>query len=338
MVGRSASALIKRAQMLAAKVACLHAVSEPSWERSRGQIDNVPSRLENESTARNAGLARDMVSRGRGVAYAQTVVQVTARKELTPAEVGERMAGGWGCAAQRLRSSRWPQLECKYLQTNPSEDAMVTKRADRKTPDGHTHRIGGELLGKGMERRQKLQTMINSRPRHARNDLLPTMELQTLAITDLKMPEHMVPKLDPGHIEEVANIIQPMGFSGDQGRARRPLDLTANASSPPTRAPPHPPQTPVQPYPRLANTHLMRRAGQSIRPPNEYGGPAQRQRIAGSSAWQRRNWSGSGLRPTSEGRRRYFFHLQLGARSVPQCSPSDPTNIRQEGLNVADNS
>ena len=90
---------------------------------------------------------------------------------------------------------------------------MVTKRADRKTPDGHTHRLGGELLGKGMERRQKLQMMLNSQPRHARNDLTPMMELQTLAIKDLKMPKHMVRELDPGHVKEVANSIQAMGFS-----------------------------------------------------------------------------------------------------------------------------
>jgi hypothetical protein len=63
--------------------------------------------------------------------------------------------------------------------------------------------------------------MINSRPRVARNDLLPTMKLQTLAISDLTMPKNMVRKLDPGHIKEVANNIQAMGFSGDQGRARR---------------------------------------------------------------------------------------------------------------------
>ena len=33
------------------------------------------------------------------------------------------------------------------------------------------------------------------------------MELQTLAIAGLKMPKHMVRKLDPGHME-VANGIQ----------------------------------------------------------------------------------------------------------------------------------
>jgi hypothetical protein len=47
------------------------------------------------------------------------------------------------------------------------------------------------------------------------------MVLQTLAIADLKMPKHMVRKLDEGHIKEVAHGIQAMGFSGDQGQARR---------------------------------------------------------------------------------------------------------------------
>ena len=108
---------------------------------------------------------------------------------------------------------------------------MVTKRADRKTPDGHTHRLGGELLGKGLERREKLQMMLNSRPRHARNDLLPEMKLQTLAISDLKMPKNMVRKLDPGHIEEVAHNIQAMGFSGDQGQTMRRSSLRNAACS-----------------------------------------------------------------------------------------------------------
>jgi hypothetical protein len=98
---------------------------------------------------------------------------------------------------------------------------MVTKRADRKTPDGRTHALGGKLLDVGKERREKLQMIINSRPHHTRNDLLPEMKLRTLAIADLTMPKHMVRKLDPEHIKEVANGIQPMGFSGDQGRPRR---------------------------------------------------------------------------------------------------------------------
>jgi hypothetical protein len=55
--------------------------------------------------------------------------------------------------------------------------------------------------------------IINSTPRHKRNDLLPTMVLQTLAIADLKMPKNMVRKLDEGHIKEVAHGIQAMGFS-----------------------------------------------------------------------------------------------------------------------------
>ena len=73
--------------------------------------------------------------------------------------------------------------------------------------------LGGGLKAQGRERREKLQMMINSRPRNTRNDLLPEMKLQTLAIADIKMPKHMVRKLDPGHIKEVANGIQAMGFS-----------------------------------------------------------------------------------------------------------------------------
>jgi hypothetical protein len=54
----------------------------------------------------------------------------------------------------------------------------------------------------GRDRREKLQMMINSRPRSMRNDLLPTMELQALAIADLNMPKHMVRKLDQGQVKE----------------------------------------------------------------------------------------------------------------------------------------
>jgi hypothetical protein len=35
--------------------------------------------------------------------------------------------------------------------------------------------IGGGLKAQGRERREKLQMMINSRPHHTRNDLLPEM-------------------------------------------------------------------------------------------------------------------------------------------------------------------
>jgi hypothetical protein len=51
--------------------------------------------------------------------------------------------------------------------------------------------------------------------------------VQTLAIADLTMPKHMVRKLDPGHIKEVANSIQATGFSvikadpGDEAQSPR---------------------------------------------------------------------------------------------------------------------
>jgi ParB-like nuclease family protein len=88
---------------------------------------------------------------------------------------------------------------------------MAKKNYHKPPEDPRT--IGGGLKAQGRERREKLMTMINSKPRTLRNDLLPTMKLQTLAIADLKMPKHMVRKLDPGHIKEVANGIQAMGFS-----------------------------------------------------------------------------------------------------------------------------
>jgi hypothetical protein len=55
--------------------------------------------------------------------------------------------------------------------------------------------------------------MIDSKPRTLRNDLLPELTLQTLAISDLKMPKNMARKLDPGQYQGVANGIQAMGFS-----------------------------------------------------------------------------------------------------------------------------
>src|SRR4029077_20895541 len=74
---------------------------------------------------------------------------------------------------------------------------MTKKNYHKPAEDPRT--IGGGLKAQGRERREKLMTMINSRPRHARNDLLPEMKLQTLAIADLNMPKHMVRKLDQGH-------------------------------------------------------------------------------------------------------------------------------------------
>jgi hypothetical protein len=57
------------------------------------------------------------------------------------------------------------------------------------------------LKAQGRERREKLQTMINTKPRATRNDLLPTMELHTLAMADLKMRKQMMRRLDPGHVK-----------------------------------------------------------------------------------------------------------------------------------------
>jgi hypothetical protein len=77
------------------------------------------------------------------------------------------------------------------------------------------HRLGKVDRHESLRHRapREAAVMVNTKPQHTRNDLLPTMELQALAIADIKMPKHMVRKLDPGHIQEIANGIQAMGFS-----------------------------------------------------------------------------------------------------------------------------
>jgi hypothetical protein len=90
----------------------------------------------------------------------------------------------------------------------------MTAKKNYHKPAEDPRTIGGGLKAQGRARREKLQMMINSKPQHTRNDLLPEMKLQTIAIKDIKMPKHAVRKLDPGHIKEVANGIQPMRFLG----------------------------------------------------------------------------------------------------------------------------
>ena len=61
--------------------------------------------------------------------------------------------------------------------------------------------------------REVLNTSVASSPRRARNDLLPSMQLLSIALKDLRMPERQVRKLQEGHITEVANGITTLGFS-----------------------------------------------------------------------------------------------------------------------------
>jgi hypothetical protein len=65
---------------------------------------------------------------------------------------------------------------------------MAAKKNYHK-PAEDPRTIGGGLKAAGRARREKLQLMINSTPRTLRNDLLPEMKLQTLAIADLNMPK-----------------------------------------------------------------------------------------------------------------------------------------------------
>jgi hypothetical protein len=97
---------------------------------------------------------------------------------------------------------------------------MAAKKNYHK-PAEDPRTIGGGLKAAGRERREKLSAIINTTPRNIRNDLLPSLELQTIAIADIKMPKHMVRKLDEGHIKEVAHGIQAMGGASRVERRRR---------------------------------------------------------------------------------------------------------------------
>jgi hypothetical protein len=65
-------------------------------------------------------------------------------------------------------------------------------KKDYHKPPEDPRTIGGGLKAQGRARREKLQAMINSTPRKLRKTLLPGMELQTLAIADLKTFKHRV--------------------------------------------------------------------------------------------------------------------------------------------------
>jgi hypothetical protein len=73
---------------------------------------------------------------------------------------------------------------------------MAAKKNYHK-PAEDPRTIGGGLKAAG---REKLSMIINTTPRNIRNDLMPSMELQTLAIKDLVMPKNMARKLDQGHV------------------------------------------------------------------------------------------------------------------------------------------
>jgi hypothetical protein len=76
---------------------------------------------------------------------------------------------------------------------------MAAKKNYHKPPEDPST-IGGGLKAAGRERREKLSMIINTTPRRTRNDLLPSMELQTSAIADIVMPKHIVRKLDQRHV------------------------------------------------------------------------------------------------------------------------------------------
>ena len=71
-----------------------------------------------------------------------------------------------------------------------------------------------QLKGKGRRRRGRLGRLSACSPpaRAPRNDLLPPLDLAYVLLEDLMTPAREIRKLDPAHVREVANSIQPLGF------------------------------------------------------------------------------------------------------------------------------
>jgi hypothetical protein len=78
---------------------------------------------------------------------------------------------------------------------------MAAKKNYHK-PAEDPRTIGGGLKAAGRERREKLQMIINTKPRSTRDELLPSMELQTLAIADLNILKRMMREINEGHIKK----------------------------------------------------------------------------------------------------------------------------------------
>jgi DNA modification methylase len=70
-----------------------------------------------------------------------------------------------------------------------------------------------KLKARSRRRREGLGRLAeSSRPCARRNDLLPPLELAYILIDDLRMPSRTLRKLEPGHVREVANAINTLGF------------------------------------------------------------------------------------------------------------------------------
>ena len=100
------------------------------------------------------------------------------------------------------------RLPCRRRQ--PSLSGTSRMRRESHVP----RRVGpGNFTPSLSQIREVLNTSVASSPRRARNDLLPSMQLLSIALKDLRMPERQVRKLQEGHITEVANGITTLGFS-----------------------------------------------------------------------------------------------------------------------------
>lgn len=74
--------------------------------------------------------------------------------------------------------------------------------------------LTSQLAAKSRKRRSAMAALTGAETSAGlrRNDLLPRLELEDVPVTDLKVPERLLRKVDPAHIREVARTIEALGF------------------------------------------------------------------------------------------------------------------------------
>jgi hypothetical protein len=88
------------------------------------------------------------------------------------------------------------------------------KAHPRSSPLSPTPSFVEHLKRKSRRRRRDLADLAEAEAaqRMLRNDLLPRLELANVPLDMLKMPAREVRKLQPAHVQQIANAIAALGF------------------------------------------------------------------------------------------------------------------------------
>ncbi len=103
-------------------------------------------------------------------------------------------------------------LICQDIDTTTNKRRAKMRRPDFLTrPERH---LSGQLIDKSRQRRQDLarQGAPSAARRARRNDVLPRLEIDYVAVGDLRPSAKKLRKADPGHVAEVAGSISALGF------------------------------------------------------------------------------------------------------------------------------